>query len=534
MRTTHQSSAYVRPRPAGTRIRLLAASALLAGALAPLDAEVIDDFSRGRNFNWMWGTVDSPDYQLSEGQLKVSLPRANTSAVFFYQRNFEVPEGQTVEFRVDLLSLTGSDAYADLLVSFVGSPFIPRGGNRGYAFYRQQWRVALQKIWDNETYGTFFEHGVPALTVPETLVLSFTREGDRLKIGTKVVQRDDPSKVISPTRVTVDGPGSDPVNGTDPGGPPLGSVWRVGIGCWASSPNAGAVFDNLVCSADQTPLEVGLQRHSETEARLAWASESILLEATSLQGPWKPSTEEVTLNSLACNSAIRLGGPDRFFRLVPGMNVVENFDNASGRWQTASPVPGRVRKPFFRLSGGRGRILGEGPQNEEFLLRFADDVGFSYRDCVASVDVVDWDETMEDAAFGILLRVKPEQCLWFCGTEGLPREHYGGLLTFKTADNPAESALTIIGPGDASLKVQRFPALNPEKQYRLRFWAVGSRLTLEVFDLEDLETPIATCEKVDGRIVEGMSALYGTRSRSAAGRYDVTIDRFMLSGATPR
>jgi hypothetical protein len=59
---------------------------------------------------------------------------------------------------------------------------------------------------------------------------------------------------------------------------------------------------------------------------------------------------------------------------------------------------------------------------------------------------------------------------------------------------------------------------------------VGDQLTLELFDLAALETPIQTIQTTDGRVPEGMDGLYGTKS--AGGTYEVWIDQFVLTGTT--
>ncbi|MCZ7635825.1 MAG: hypothetical protein M5U12_07130 [Verrucomicrobia bacterium] len=100
-------------------------------------------------------------------------------------------------------------------------------------------------------------------------------------------------------------------------------------------------------------------------------------------------------------------------------------------------------------------------------------------------------------------------------------------MTFKKAGSPSESVLSLTGPGGEPLEVKRLPAVDPTQQYRLRFWAVGSQLKLELFRLEDLDRPVETCEATDGRVAEGMDALYGIKS--SGNTYDVTIDRYLIT-----
>lgn len=198
-------------------------------------------------------------------------------------------------------------------------------------------------------------------------------------------------------------------------------------------------------------------------------------------------------------------------------------------WKIGPVSAGGTATPRLGQSGGRGRIVGAGSGNVDFVLRYGL-IGWLHHDCVTSVDILDWDATMEDAAFGLVLRAKPTTDLWAADTGGLPQDRYAGLLTFKKAGSPAESVLSLTGPGGEVLELRRFPAVDPARQYRLRFWAVGDRLTLELFDLAELEIPIVTCAATDSRIPAGLDALCGTKSASS--RYDVTIDNWVLNGVS--
>jgi hypothetical protein len=227
---------------------------------------------------------------------------------------------------------------------------------------------------------------------------------------------------------------------------------------------------------------------------------------------------------------VQSGDSARYFRLVGGRHVFDSLET-SGGWQTTAVVPGGTLRPvWYPLPAvGQARIYGTGPRNEDFVVRFGWGDGDPWRDCVGTLDIVDWGNAMEDATLGILLRVKPENPLWFAD-DGLPDQRYAGLLTFKKADNPAESALAITGPGGTVLREVRFPAVSPEKQYRLRFWALGDQLTLELFDRANLNSPIQPLVTVtDGRIPEGLEGVYGTKS--AGGTYEVWIDQIVFNGA---
>lgn len=510
---------------AGIGAALLTVAALLAWPLAPLRADVIDNFEHGRKF-MVWGAGDQPEWEFIGGEFKLLLPTPHSWVTFFYDANgvYELAEGQPVEFRLDAISSNCSDAYVCLLAGFANE-----GDDRAYACYVMRNRVLLCKQYGG-AYPYFFDQSVAENVDPKTISLTLTREGNNMKIGLKVVLRDDPQQVLF-SREVVDTPGVDPmVEGQDPGPPPAGPVITAAWNCGAmNNYNAEFVVDNLVCSKDQSPVGLSIRQKNASEAALAWTGVRVVLESDSVQGLWRPCPERVLPDVGGYTTSVGLSGLSRYFRVVGGRDRFDSFDKP-GRWQTASVVPGSKLKPsvYIDAQHSRARILGAGTFNEDFMLR--SNVGIWFRDCVGTVDIIDWGDAMEGAAFGVLLRARPEQALWFANIAGLPEERYAGLLTFKKPDNPAESALTITGPGGEVLKEQRFPAVNPDKQYRLRFWAVGDQLTLELFDRDNLSTSFQSITATDGRIPEGMDGLYGTKS--AGGTYEVWIDQYMLNGST--
>jgi len=508
-------------------ITLLAAWTLLAWPPAPTRADVIDDYEHGRKF-LVQGNAGPPDWQFDYGQFRASLPAKDSFGVFAYKSLYELAEGQSLEFRLDLVAVNATDIFVGLVVHF-GGYLWPKTMIGGYGFFVFAERVALDKQWtDSRTI--FFDQNIPRKLDPKTIKLTFTRVGSDIRVGTKVVLRDDPGTVIFSKEVT-DRSGIDVAgdNGPPPSGPAVSVFWEFGR--MNSVPGAEVVVDNLVCSKDQEPVRLGLQRDHTAQATLVWPGWHFALESESVHGPWRPCPEPVTLGAGHFTSTVRCTDSARYFRLLQGVNVFDSFDKDTG-WKTASVVPGSTMRPavYRNFAQGRVRMLGTGTNNQDFVFRWNGDVGLWYRDCVATVDVSDWGEAMDDATFGILLRAVPAGEVWFNISGGLPDQRYAGLLTFTKADNPAESALSITGPGGAVLKEQRFAAVNPDKQYRLRFWAVGDQLTLELFDLADPGTPIQTVTVTDGRVPEGMDGLYGTRS--AGGTYEVWIDQFMLTGAT--
>ena len=493
----------------------------------PLHAEVIDDFSGPKKF-LVNGEPSASACSLADGQLKITVPEGESWAAALYLRNHLLPEGQAVEFRTDLVSASHAGVEVGLFVEFAG-PY------RTYGVVRWYDRVVLYKGWEDGGCG-FFDRAVETRTEPLTLSLTLTRQGSSLKVASKVTLRDNPQEVIADWEI-LDTPDADPAElDTDGPAPPLGLITDVGVVCLGpDSLEAEAVFDNLECLDAPTLDTMTIQKTTTGEVELGWKGASILLEADSVLGPWRPRGEPPgdDWDGAGYRTALLTSPSQRFLRLASGRATHELFNAAPPKngmaWRIGPVSAGGTATPRLGQSGGRGRIVGAGSGNVDFVLKYGL-IGWPLHDCVTSVDILDWDVTMEDAAFGLVLRAKPATDLWAADTDGLPHDRYAGLLTFKKADSPSESVLSLTGPGGEVLELRRFPAVDPARQYRLRFWAVGDRLTLELFDFAQLEIPIVTCAATDSRIPAGLDALCGTKSASA--RYDVTIDNWVLNGVS--
>lgn len=519
----------------GRLLTLLTGLTLLAGLGCPVAADVIDDFESGKRFGVYSGKAGVA-YELVDGRLKLSRPGDEEVASAYYYRSYELPEGETVTFTTDVLSLPGGNAYAAVLVLFTGI-----AGNAGYeeSGYGALLGRTVQLAKFGPDHGSYFrDDPVAAIREPVTLTLALTRQGQTLKLGARVVLRDQPDQVLYDREVS-DGPGQDRVTaGADSGAPLRGPVAAVVL--WlrshpSASPRAEVVYDNFVCSHDQTPPRLRMRQWSwGSRAALEWEGLCALLEADSVQGPWRPYLEIPTgaESQYAVNVPVQSGG--RFYRLTRGFVLHHAFAPGVWNWKTGSTEAGNRLVPSigYVSSEDCGRIRGVGVRNTDFVVQNEILTHMWAGDCAASVDLSGWTPPMEDASFGIILRARPENVVWHCPTEGLPHERYAGLLTFSKAGSPGESVLSITGPGGEVLERRRLPAVDPQKRYRLQFRAVGEQLTLELYDGEQLGTPLVTCAANDGRIAEGMVALHGSRAAGDPMQavYDLRIGRFLFNG----
>ncbi|MCB1129106.1 MAG: hypothetical protein KDM81_21590, partial [Verrucomicrobiae bacterium] len=103
-----------------------------------------------------------------------------------------------------------------------------------------------------------------------------------------------------------------------------------------------------------------------------------------------------------------------------------------------------------------------------------------------------------------------------------------GAVTFRAAGDPAESALTIRGPGGEILAQTEFPLMDPARTYRLRFSAFGDQLDLAIYDAAVVDVPVASCHATDTRLPVGLPGLHGTKS--AGDLYELTVTDLLLNG----
>lgn len=284
-----------------------------------------------------------------------------------------------------------------------------------------------------------------------------------------------------------------------------------------------AVVDNFVCSHLPALQRLGIERSSPDAVAVSWEGHAALLESSSPEGPWAPCIAEANNSESRFMGQFSPRDSQRFFTLATGRYLTSRFDDV-GEWHAAKADIGTPGGLFgIQVSSGQASTNARSLSDQDFLISRGV-TGLWWRDCVASVDVLNWEGT----AFGIVLRAKPQTGFWLIKEEGLPENRYIGLLTFNKPGSPEESMLSITGPSGELLQETTLPGVDRLKDYRLRFWAVGEQLKLELCDTEDLATPIATCEASDDRCPTGIEALFV--KPSPTGQTQIDFDNFLLWG----
>lgn len=193
---------------------LIVPALLVSVSLSPR-ARVLDDFNDNTKTGWQDFTF-VPGFGIpteSGGQFKFNLPPAG-QAIFVAStktsETFTIADGTTIEFRVDLVSGNGPDAFAVLA-------FIPASSSvdtlSGYGFAKSESDILVTKGIQKYFYN---ENPTPALKNQNvTMVLSLTGRGSDVVIHAQLLDRDDNNAVIF-EQTFVDTPGADVLSdGTD-------------------------------------------------------------------------------------------------------------------------------------------------------------------------------------------------------------------------------------------------------------------------------------------------------------------------------
>lgn len=166
-----------------------------------------------------------------------------------------------------------------------------------------------------------------------------------------------------------------------------------------------------------------------------------------------------------------------------------------------------------------------------------------YTDFYAAVDILSWDNNLDQAlvllarATGLTNQLSPcplggtcppgfgtasgYVCNYDCNQDGATAGDFRGgqfQINIVTGESPSTIAAANV-------------TLVPGKAYRLVFTGVGTVLTGQIYDLEDLSGPIVTIQANDGTYTEGVSGLVSF-SRDGT-TTDVTFDNYYAAATDP-
>jgi hypothetical protein len=150
----------------------------------------------------------------------------------------------------------------------------------------------------------------------------------------------------------------------------------------------------------------------------------------------------------------------------------------------------------------------------------------SYTDFYATVDLVDWDETLQQSV-GILARIR---------NPGLGMTD-GYVLTYNFRGQDIDiTRFTGEDPdgGNLALSGEDNLILEKGKKYRLVFWGKGTELGARVYDLANLDMPLVDCVGTDLTYPSGFCGLLVyDNSADANMRTDATFDNYFAVTEEP-
>jgi hypothetical protein len=209
---------------------------------------------------------------------------------------------QKLEARVDLVEANQSNAWASMQF------FWTQG--LAYAVFKDEDEILLAKAWLTSPAGislAFFYYESRLIKNQNvTLVLSLTRLGEDVRIGTRVLDKDNGNAVLFERTVT-DTPQADPVvpNAREfPGVPDFeGTPWPIssapqaielGMG-WADSQRSSAgpaqvIFDNLEVRLYESP-QLTIRNNPQSGVLISWpltVGAFVPESAPGVGGPWGP------------------------------------------------------------------------------------------------------------------------------------------------------------------------------------------------------------------------------------------------------
>lgn len=297
---------------------------------------LLDDFS-GPPVGWtLYGPTGSPgsySYTPTNGQLVVNAywPGVVTRGVVDsytiggpFTPQWSVTDGQTVESRVELVSLNASASAADLVLGGLGG---------FYAIYKGHDSMWIRKWSPNLPWGPVIVFSYEKVRVPDTnviLSLSLTKSNANVVVTARLLAKGNSATVLY-ERSVVDTPGADPaltsaeflhLSGMnlalhpDLAGAPFTTTAGAAIGLFqynydGQQPVATATFDNLELRKYEIP-PLGIAQ----AVTLTWPDlGSYSIEsAPSVQGPWLPLTDAVPPEMK--QMTVPVTSPAQFFRLV--------------------------------------------------------------------------------------------------------------------------------------------------------------------------------------------------------------------------
>jgi len=300
---------------------------------APVDIkQVVDNFDDNQVIGWsrqgpgLFLPLIESNYQFTvrgKWPFIKTYQHADTYTWGRLTTNWSVANGQTVEWRVDLVAMSEDATNAAAIVP--GS----LGRSQIYILYKGRDFVQLAK-WLGTGMAVFFHEQQAVKNANVVLSLALTRTDPRLALTARVLDKDNQEAVLY-QRTVVDTPQADATLTSDQllalssmkltivpdiADPPITAGDAVFLDAWqytdGDRPEVSVTYDNLEMRTTEIP-STGIER----AVRLSWPTTGLNYAAQwapTLQGPWQPVPEQTIpgMNQMTLPASSLM----QFFRLI--------------------------------------------------------------------------------------------------------------------------------------------------------------------------------------------------------------------------
>ena len=212
------------------------------------------------------------------------------------------------------------------------------------------------------------------------------------------------------------------------------------------------------------------------------------------------------------------------FLISDGRAQSDDFNDGNDNgWTRYDPLVGAGGQPAtYGFPAGGYRIQASASPGAAFgpARAGSNRLDATFADFVASVDVVNWDNTL-DQVFGISARIR-QAALGTTDGYGLLFFNQNNELVIDRFDDENDIELG-----------STFVTLDPGIDYRFVFRGTGSDFVGEIFALPNLAVPIATVSAFDATYQSGSSGLLVASDGPVGTTADATFDNFLVTVPEP-
>ena len=327
---------------------------LIAFALGgfSISARVLDNFDDNTKTGWTDFLFPVGPYaQITEsgGQFKFNLVPVGQpifAASTKTTETFDLKEGRTIEFRVDLVNGNGADSFA--ILSFIPTSQAVSSLN-GYGFAKSTTDILVTKSLDKY----FYNENPPTAIKNEnvTMVLSLTVKDGNVIINSKLLDKDANNAVLF-ERTFVDTPGADVLSDGTDNGPAYMGPGRFVLMCYEDGGNTQASYEVTFDNAETFVTDSVILDNFNDNTKTDWSD--FLFPV----GPYAQITEA---NGQFKFSLVPVGQPifaastktSRTFDLVDGERIEYRVDLVSGNGADSFAVLAYIptSQPVSSLNG---------------------------------------------------------------------------------------------------------------------------------------------------------------------------------------